>query len=328
VPADDDLDQRAQRVFEALHLVDWSYLYSDDRDTGDRWLLEPIFARGRGHAFFAPGKMGKSELLLACVVLLVIGRTFDGRKVEPVDVLYLDYEMTEDDLLDRLDALGLGPDDLQHLHYAHLPSLPPLDTKAGGTQLVAAALGLGVQFVVVDTIGRAVDGAEDSNDTIQDFYRHTGQLLKAHGIGCARAAHAGKTAGKGQRGGSAANDDVDVIVEVKRTDHGTRLTAKGQRIGWYPSITDLTRTERDDGRISWSLTNGAAWPAGTKQCADDLDRLGVPLDASKREAANALRDADLGRRNDIVLAALKYRRSGPGDHQRPNDGTTDRDQAA
>ncbi len=47
--------------------------------------------------------------------------------------LYLDCEMTPDDLRERLGDMGYGPgDDLEPLAYYSLPSLPPLDTPEGG----------------------------------------------------------------------------------------------------------------------------------------------------------------------------------------------------
>ena len=37
---------------------------------------------------------------------------------EPITILYLDYEMTDDDLRERLEIFGYGPnDDYSRLHY-------------------------------------------------------------------------------------------------------------------------------------------------------------------------------------------------------------------
>src|SRR5205823_2611131 len=75
-------------------------------------------------------KAGKSLFLLHSVVKLI-----DAGVV----VLYFDYEMTEDDLYERLQDMGCGPEvDLSRLRYALLPTLPPLDTRDGGAALLAA----------------------------------------------------------------------------------------------------------------------------------------------------------------------------------------------
>jgi hypothetical protein len=71
------------------------------------------------------------------------------------------------------------------------------------------------------------------------------------------------------------------------------------------------------GPLDYVATNLVA-PKGTQACADDLDALLVPLDATKRTAADTLRAAGLGRRNDVVTAALRWRRTKAGDHS----GTT------
>jgi hypothetical protein len=301
-------DEPAPWESDPLNLLDWTELFNPNADDEDRWLLEPLIARGRGHSFFAGAKTGKSELMLAVAVRLATGRTFDGA-TDPIDVLYLDFEMAAADVRDRLDALGVGPEDLAHLHYAHLPSLPPLDTDEGGRQLVDRATELGVGHVFIDTIGRAVGGKENDNDTIQDFYRHTGGPLKARGVGWSRLAHAGKDDAKGQRGGSAANDDVDIVVKIERTDNGTRLKTTHQRMGWFPDETNLLREELNNGTLRWSLRDGPSWPAGTKECAADLDRLGAPTDITQRAAAKLLSEAKKGRRTNVVSAAIKYRKN-------------------
>ena len=75
-----------------------------------------------------------------------------------------------------------------------------LDTREGGAALLAYALSVGADLVVVDTMSRAVRGPENDADTVQNFYRATGGLLKGHGIALLRFDHAGKDAEKGQRG--------------------------------------------------------------------------------------------------------------------------------
>ena len=97
------------------------------------------------------------------------------------NVMYMDHEMTEADLRERLSDLGYGPDDdLSRLNYYQLPELPGLDRDVGGEVLVSTAVARGVQLVVVDTMARAVQGAESDADTYRAFYWHTGRRLKAH----------------------------------------------------------------------------------------------------------------------------------------------------
>ncbi len=50
------------------------------------------------------------------------------------------------------------------------------------------------------------------------------------------------------------------------------------------------------------------WPAGTNDTAELLDKLGIPAETSANAALAALKAAGEGRRKQVVLAALKWRR--------------------
>ena len=293
------------------YLIDWHEFWDAELDEQE-WLLEPLFALRRSHALYAGAKTGKSYLVLAACAALATGRPFLLKpRSEPISVLYVDMEMTLEDLRDRLAEFGYGPDDdLSNLHYALLPSLPPLDTEAGGQALLAAALAVGAKFVIIDTTSRVIQGDENDADTMRAFYRHTGLLLKQNGIGWKRLDHSGKDGSKGQRGTSAKNDDVDVVIRLERTETGQRLTATHRRMSWFPEVTEIVVND-SDGTMTFALpvsATGAGWPAGTKDIADDLNRLGLPVDVSARKASDALRAAGCGKGYKKVQAAVKYRR--------------------
>jgi hypothetical protein len=313
-----ELVERDQRLLSGI--IDWPTFWSKER--GDDWLAEPLLGRGRSHALFAGAKVGKSDLILYVVACLATGTepfTHDGRPREPVHVLYLDWEMTEDDLLDRLMDLGYGPDtDLAHLHFDQIPRLAPLDTAEGGAELLRLVELVGAEVVVVDTLGRAVEGEENSNDTVRAYYRHTASLLKAAGITQLRADHAGKEAERGQRGGSAKNDDVDVVWQLTRIEDGARLRATHKRMGWVPETVDLVRVEDPVLRYLPTRNTGSYLP-GTAALADELDNLRVPLDAGRRTARKALTEAKVPAGDKRIADALRYRK----DHARRGPPNTD-----
>jgi hypothetical protein len=219
--------------------------------------------------------------------------------------------MTLEDLRDRLSEFGYGPDDdLSHLHYALLPSLPPLDTEAGGIALRDAAVAVGAKLVVIDTTSRVIQGDENDADTMRAFYRFTGLLLKQALIAWVRLDHSGKDAGKGQRGSSAKNDDVDVVIRLERTKAGVKLTATHRRMSWFPEETSLTIAE-EQGTVTFAMpisATGGGWPAGTKDVVDNLERLGAPLDISQNAAIRLLQEDDCGVGREKVKSALKHRR--------------------
>lgn len=284
--------------------IDWAAFWDKEREP-EEWLIDRILARGRGHAFYAKHKVGKSLLMLWCALELVRAG---------IVVLYLDYEMGEADLEERLEAMGCGPEtDLSLLRYALLPSLDPLDTADGGAALCAmvdaeiAAHPERHVAVVIDTVSRAVKGEENSNDTIRDFYRHTGLGLKQRGVTWARLDHAGKDAEKGQRGGSAKGDDVDVVWRLAPTEGGVELQRDAARMGWVPERVAL-RLEEEPALRYVSEFGGGAWPMGTLDAAQRMDELGLALDVSRRVAAAALREAGWTGRNEIITHANRYRR--------------------
>lgn len=283
--------------------VNWAELWS--KDSSPEWEYEDVLAKGRGHALYASRKTGKSLFFLWACAGMIVTR-------EDVEVIYLDYEMTDDDLRERLEDMGYGPDsDLSRFHYFMLPALAPLDTHAGATELLAIVdriISRNPQrsfVLILDTTSRAVEGEENSNDTIRAFYRHTGVRLKQRGITWARLDHAGKDASRGQRGASAKGDDVDIVWKLEATDNGYTLRRDAARMGWVPEKVTFRRV--DEPHLHFVAVDDD-WPAGTQEVAKLLDNLGVTLNASVRETMRLLREGGNGRRQTIVQAALKWRR--------------------
>lgn len=282
--------------------LDWTPFWDTDHREAE-WLFEDVLARGRAHVLYADAKAGKSLLCLYMALKIVEAGSV---------CIYLDYEQTEDDLHERLSDMGAGPEaDLSRLRYALLPSLPPLDTADGGRAVAQLIDDTETRFpgrhimVVVDTTSRAVEGEENSADTIRAFYRHTGLLLKQRGVTWIRLDHAGKDGGKGQRGSSAKRDDIDVVWKLNVDEGGYTLKREAARMGWVPEKVALAR--RDEPTLRFVRVS-QGWPAGTKEAAEILERLNVPVDISFRRARELLREAQCHMRNDRLTAALKWRR--------------------
>lgn len=283
--------------------VQWQAFWTRDWSDAE-WTVDDVLARGRGHAFYAGRKEGKSLFMLYTITKLATEKA-------GFVCIYLDYEMTLTDVYDRLVDMGYGPDsDLSSLHYALLPMLPPLDTAAGAAALmrlvdeVQAARPEHHLVLVIDTISRAVEGEENSADTIRAFYAHTGIELKRRGVTWARLDHGGKDPARGQRGSSGKGDDVDVVWRLERTQNGICLHRELSRMPWVPEKVTFSLTE-EPLRFQRLVDD---WPAGTKETAEDLDRLAVPTTMSVRAAQQALKDAEMPRRKQVVAAAQRWRR--------------------
>jgi hypothetical protein len=279
---------------ELAHLVDWQRFWEDDHSDED-WLAEPVIPRGRAIALYAPAKAGKSTIVLAVAAAVATGRRVLGHhRATPVEVLYLDYEMTQSDLQQRLLELGYGPsDDMSRLHYALLPSMPPLDTVDGARALLELVDTTKAELVVVDTFGRAVEGDEDSADTVRAFYRHTGLTLKARNVTYLRTDHSGKDTSKGQRGSSAKNDDVDLVWRLTRTDtkagEGVKLERTHSRVAWVPQELQIKRVATDDGYDYLLDTDAQQYPNGTRQNAEILKANGIDGTGSARKAEDIMK---------------------------------------
>lgn len=287
--------------------IDWTDFFTKDRDDGDDWTVDDVLARGRGHSIFAKGKTGKSELVLR----LVVDHITSPNNTDVA--IILDYEMGDADLYQRLvDDFGYTQHtDFSRLHYAQLPTIPPLDTP-GGADTVDLMIGWVKArhpdahiIAIIDTIGRAVQGDENDNDTILRFYRHTGTILRRHETTWARLDHTGHEHSDRARGGSAKLDDIDIAWELKRTDNGTELIRRASRLSWVPERVPFVR--QTDPIVNYIRVT-SSWAHGTQEVARQLDQLGVPLNTGRPKAAKAYREAGYKARTEVIRDALKFRR--------------------
>ena len=293
-------------------LVDWKTFWTQDHIVED-WIAKPLIARARQTALFAGAKTGKSWLTLNVVAALATGKPILGHPpTTQAHCLYLDYEMVEADLYERLEQFGYTEDDdLSHLHYALIPSLPPLNTAEGASAMMRLCELTKAEVVVIDTTGRAIEGEENSADSYREFARTTGLALKRAGIACVRTDHAGKDGGKkhGQRGSSAKNDDVDIVYRLDKTDDGLMLVRTHTRISWVPDKVDLIVEDLDDITTIRQRTRATkGWTVQEIDLAKHLDTLGIPKNAGVNETQRIAKElgAKLGRKS-VLSRAIQCR---------------------
>ncbi len=291
-------------------LIDWAEFWTSDPKAED-WLLEPVLPRGRSIAIYSPAKQGKSLLALDLAVHLATGQaTLDRPACDPVEVVYLDMEMTEGDLYERLMDMGYGPEtDLSHFHYYLLPNLPPLDTPEGGLTVQAIARRHAAVVVFIDTTSRVLQGAENDADTLRALYMYTGLPLKSAGITVVRLDHAGKDVERGQRGTSAKNDDVDLVWLLTAMDNGVTLKATHRRQSWVPEVVSLVRLDDPMRHARGAHT----WQAGTMAFAKTLEEIGAPLNGI-RKVREVMREYGVKASTDLVLDAMRWRRENTDDY--------------
>jgi len=291
-------------------LLNWGDFWQGEHTTED-WIAKPLIARGRQTALFAGAKTGKSWVTLNIVAALATGKPILGQPAQPpAHVLYLDYEMTQADLMERLEQFGYTEDDdYSHLHYALIPSLPPLNTYEGATAITRLCELTKAEVVVIDTTGRAIEGEEDKADSYRAFARTTGLALKKAGVALVRTDHAGKKVGQGQRGSSAKNDDVDIVYRLDKTDDGVRLFRTHSRISWCPEKVDLIVEDFDDTiSIRYKNPTGRGFTRQAIDLAHRINQLGFPQGIGVNEALRLAKEQgiSLGRKT-LVSDAIRCR---------------------
>lgn len=281
--------------------IDWEALYRHEPQ--DAWVVQDLWPKERAIHIHAAPKTGKSLVSLWMAAHVAMGVDPITRKqVPPMRVGYLDYEMTEDDLLERVQEMGFEPAQLANLIYWLHPVLPPLDTAAGGAALMEHVTYYQCQAVVLDTFSRVVEGEENSADTYRAFYRHTGSQLKHAGIAMSRLDHEGHANGR-SRGSSAKVDDVDVVWGLKLTDDGLKFTRNQSRIAWVAEAVTLRKIDP----LGFEVAAHSV-PNGTLEKVRELDDASIPVGLSRAKTRKLLIDAGLQPgRNDVLAAALKYR---------------------
>src|SRR5205085_187345 len=91
----DEPDWMHDRGQFASYELDWTKLFAHTGDDDARWLVEPFLAAGRGHALYAPAKVGKSFLALHVAAAIATGRAcLYNPAAARCAVVYVDYEMS------------------------------------------------------------------------------------------------------------------------------------------------------------------------------------------------------------------------------------------
>jgi hypothetical protein len=282
-----------------------------DRDFDRDWLVEKFWPVDAHLHIFASPKTGKSLLMLWIAANLALGKDpFTGEPIKRYRVAYVDNEMTEMDLQERLIDMALPFEELEGwLLYFSYPTLPPMDTESGGLETLSMMKHYDSSVLILDTLSRVVRGEENSNDTYRNFYGYTGRLLKANNISLARLDHAGHDPKK-SRGASAKADDVDLVYGLERRSDknespGYRLLRTHARMGGISESIELLLS---DDPISIKTTSIRSWSEQAIRKARELDDIDAPLAVSQREAIRLLREKGLGPGKTLYLSeALRLR---------------------
>ena len=303
-----------------LEPIDWHDLLTGV-PPAMRWLCEPLLPEGRHIALFGPPKVGKSLFGLELAACLASGREMLGRTTPPTRVLYLDDENHRHfDIRPRIEDMRFEATELENLVYVDFPNIAPLDTPRGGEMLLAEVEEHECKLVILDTLARFVEGAENSNDTWNDFYRHTGMPLKKRGVAMVRLDHSGKDQAKGQRGGSAKSGDVDAVWQMSIPKGATgvvqlfcassRMPVPAREITLAIETTPHLHHKVIGGGVPLTPAEKAA--KKDSELAELLDAEGIPDGLSVRKTRDALATRGIRKSKDSVGRAIKIRNEDHG----------------
>jgi len=295
-----------REIADQYEILDWHKLWEDVPDDVD-WLIEPVIERGQLIAIYSPPKAGKSLITLEWAAGLATGRAVLGNPARPpARVLYVDIENSPKDIKDRLTAMGYKPADLENLRYLSFPSLPALDSPRGGQHLLAVAQAHQATLVIVDTVSRIISGSENDADTFANLYRYALAPLKGLGISVIRLDHSGKDVTQGQRGSSAKASDVDTVwLLVKKTDTALHLKREETRSGRGEPVIELVRKFEP---LRHERANGFSVESQIDGIIKRLDELGVPKDAGRDKAREALSKSGMKVANSHLAEAIRTRK--------------------
>lgn len=283
-----------------------------EREFNYDWLVEKWWPVETQLHIFAAAKTGKSLLMLWVACNIALGRdAFTGEPMERHRVAYIDNEMTEKELQERINDMGLDFDELTGwLYYFTFPAIHDMDTELGGLDVLELCRHFECDVLMIDTLSRVVRGEENSNDTYRNFYNHTGRLLRANSIALSRLDHEGIVRGR-TRGATAKNDDVDLVYGLEKRSTkdempGYRLTRTHARIA---SVSETIELEMHSDPLSIRSTQLRSWTDAALRKARELESLDVPIDLGVARVRALMRDKGLTPGNQGVLhEAIRFRK--------------------
>lgn len=302
-----------------ISFIDWETLWNEPPYELS-YLAWPLIPTGHLCALNGLAKVGKSLLALEAAACIATGRDFLGHPTQQGKVVYIDFENSPRiHILPRLIQMGFSPKVLnQQLLYSSYPTIDQLDLEGAGVQFEELLDKENPVLVVMDTISRAVQGEENSNDTWNNLYKYTEQVLKQRDVAWLRLDHLGRDPKKGARGGSAKSGTVDVSWTLEETTtNNLKLTVESQRSLLGEDCYHLQR-------VGWpslrhQMVEKKKEPADrVAHAVELLDTHGYPSSMTQAETGIILREEfSMSIKNEQLAKVCQTRKMALGSNKRP-----------
>ena len=270
-----------------------------------KWLVQSMFPANSFSVMYGQPGCGKTFLALDIALSVAIGRDFHGMPTTQGAVLYIAAE--------GIGGLGKrvkvwmeyrGSGSVEHeLPFFIVPTAVNMADPADVEKLLATIDALEERagpfsLVVIDTVARALLGADENSATDMGKFIKACDTIKEH----TKAAvigihHGGKDGSKGMRGSSALLGAVDTSIRVKRSENQITVTTEKQKDA-EPAEDKFYLMNSADAGIIGGETSVYLTPLTADEIAADK----ATLNEKELKAMNCLRDATSI--NDVISAEV------------------------
>jgi len=176
---------------------------------------------------YGQAKSGKSTLAMQLARCIGSGQPFLSLPTKEATVLYLQSEISEDMLQERLKQSGQDYPNV----YVGTRDLK-LDTKTGYELFLHALDEVRPGVLIVDPLYKLFTGDENEGKDVRAILDKLDDVIRAYGCSIVLIHHSGKDKDKGSRGSSVLNDWPDAVLELQRLrgkEHRCKLIARLMR---------------------------------------------------------------------------------------------------
>jgi hypothetical protein len=147
------------------------------------WLVEDLIPKNHAASWYGAGGSAKSMLAMHLGLSVADPKVTEwfGYEIQTVPVIYLDFELDKDEQHRRVLELcaGAGMEPPENFYYLNASELP----TAEAFELARAECErLGVEFLMVDSVGFALDGDAEVSKDVLAFFKQYINPLKSGGV--------------------------------------------------------------------------------------------------------------------------------------------------
>lgn len=212
------------------------------------YVVEGIFKKPSLNIVYGPPACMKTFLLQDLGICVAIGQPWlmpapfnkGGKSIQTLQgpVVWIDYDMGEDLLVERFAALGnhYEPPDEIPLNVYAMPS-PGLDASDAASVANLAARAMSAQVIIIDNLGTVSGGIEENSSGMIEVMKNLRWLAEITRA-CVIVIHhqrktinsGGKTrSGDALRGHSSIEAAIDIALQVDREPYGNEITIKSTK---------------------------------------------------------------------------------------------------